>query len=754
VTAPALPPDAVDAVDRYAAVPAELRERPQWVVWRVESRDGKPTKVPYQARRPSAKAAANAPDTWGAFSEAVLAARRDRSIAGVGFVFTQGGGYVGVDLDKCRHAQTGALEPWAADVVAALDSYTEVSPSGTGVHVLVRGSLPAGGNRKGRVEMYGEGRYFTVTGAPLDGAPLGIAERTPQLAAVHAQHIGTPALFTGAEPADAQPTDPAAPQRAAGPVAPLPPSDADLVDRALRAKNGDKLRTLYQWGDAAGYDGDQSSADLALVSILAFWTQDPAQLDRLFRSSALMRAKWDERRGTHTYGERTIATALASVTSTASAPALARSAAPVSVTSASASASPEPSEPEGFPDPVRLLDAPPPEPVTWLIDDLWTAGDIGLLVAPDGVMKTTLALHIACAVAGGRPAFGRFPTRHRPVLFISEEDPQSVLVNRAEAMVRGQGWDRTAVLGNLHVLAMTGIDLIDPAWAAHVLAAITRLDVGLVILDPLAEIASGDENSNSERRPLMKACRRFTQPTGAAVMLVHHFGKAGGGADGERPKRERIRGATGVSSASRCTYTLEPRDGEVQIECLKLSRGAKPAPFIVRPTITSRPESRLVWESARFDHVDLRTAALDRAEAYLVEHLAGGVALTSTDLRTAAKGSGISNEEIARALVHLETRRLVTFTEGPRGAKLWRLTVATGGPNGPAGPAVRGPSRDPADPAGTLPRQGHLVARAHPAYGPKGLGQGGQARANGQPPVADDDAAYQAAERAALEGGA
>ena len=76
--------------------------------------------------------------------------------------------------------------------MAELDSYTEASPSGTGVHVLVFGELPpGGGNKKGQVEMYGSGRYFTCTGQHLPGTPLTVNDRTEALASVHARLIGT-----------------------------------------------------------------------------------------------------------------------------------------------------------------------------------------------------------------------------------------------------------------------------------------------------------------------------------------------------------------------------------------------------------------------------------------------------------------------------------------------------------------------------------------------------------------------------------
>ncbi len=144
-------------------IPSELRRRPQWVAWRLEERDGKPTKVPYIAGGVG-KASSTDSETWRTFEEAVQALKTGR-YNGVGFMFSSGDPYVGVDLDKCRDPETGELEEWAAEIVRDLDGYVEVSPSGKGVHIIVCGKAP--NKRRGRVEVYGSERYFTMTGRVL-----------------------------------------------------------------------------------------------------------------------------------------------------------------------------------------------------------------------------------------------------------------------------------------------------------------------------------------------------------------------------------------------------------------------------------------------------------------------------------------------------------------------------------------------------------------------------------------------------------
>lgn len=144
-------------------IPKELRRRPQWVVWKLEERDGKPTKMPYIA---GGVGRADSTDmmTWRSFEEAVQALETGR-YNGVGFVFSSGDPYAGVDLDGCRNPETGELEEWAEKIVEAFGGYAEVSQSGTGVHIIVKGKAP--NKKRGKVEAYSTERYFAMTGQVL-----------------------------------------------------------------------------------------------------------------------------------------------------------------------------------------------------------------------------------------------------------------------------------------------------------------------------------------------------------------------------------------------------------------------------------------------------------------------------------------------------------------------------------------------------------------------------------------------------------
>ncbi len=271
-------------------VPVELRALNQWVLWRLEPSPKDPaklTKVPYRVRRPDVGASSTDPGQWAPYAEAIAALDRETSMSGVGFVVATHSGIAGVDLDHCINDR-GTLEPWAAEIVTALDSYTEVTPSGRGIRVFVEARLPPAGRKKGNVEMYDAGRFLTVTGDHWPDAPLAIEPRTEQLAAIHAKYL--------------------APARPQLPMVTDVASEADAVILE-QARELSKFRLLYDHGDFRDYPS-QSEADLALCSLLVKAGADAGGVDRLMRQSRLMRPKWDERRGAVTYGEQTIGRAL------------------------------------------------------------------------------------------------------------------------------------------------------------------------------------------------------------------------------------------------------------------------------------------------------------------------------------------------------------------------------------------------------------------------------------------------------------
>jgi len=269
----------------YERIPDELKKLDRWVCWRIEDRDGKPTKVPINPISGS-RAMSNNPATWGCFQDATKATLPN--IKGIGFMF-DGDGIIGVDLDHCKDG-TGNLTDEARDIIGTLDSYTEYSQSGHGVHIICNGKMPEGRKRKGNVEMYAAGRFFVMTGTALDDGHTEVEDRTEELAEVHAKYLAEKKK---------QKRAPAATQD-------LELDDRSLIEKAMAAENGSRFKALYN-GDTSGNGKDDSAADLAFCNMLAFWTQcNSSQMDSIFRQSGLMRDKWDERHGADTYGNITI----------------------------------------------------------------------------------------------------------------------------------------------------------------------------------------------------------------------------------------------------------------------------------------------------------------------------------------------------------------------------------------------------------------------------------------------------------------
>ena len=285
---------------KYAALPPELLSLPQWVVWKRVMKPGasKATKIPYSARTGPPASTTDA-STWATFDEAVAAKNANDAYAGIGFVFTAGDPYVGIDLDKCIDPASGELTAEAKNIVTVIDSYTERTPSGNGLHIIARGTLPPGGRKKGDIEMYDAGRYFTMTGDSWPDTNCVIEDRPAELCALHQRVFG-----------HSKPSKSPAPAVSPAPGA-LDQTD-DQVLAAIRVSSSASTFEPLFAGDWASFGyPSQSEADLALAGILAMFTAgDAVQVDRLFRMSRLYRDKWDEQRGEKTYGEKTIAKAL------------------------------------------------------------------------------------------------------------------------------------------------------------------------------------------------------------------------------------------------------------------------------------------------------------------------------------------------------------------------------------------------------------------------------------------------------------
>lgn len=295
-----------DLVEKYKLIPQELKTMKRWVCFRVEQLKDTPnktTKRPYNAIT-GKLAKVNDNLTWSTFKLAINGCVK-YGMDGIGFVL--GDGIFGIDLDN-HMDENGEFDypqeefkSLCDEFINALDSYTEYSQSGNGIHIICEGKLPEGKRRKRGVETYDSGRFFAFTGNTIRNIP--IQNREEEIKPLWEKYVK-----------DAEPTfknDFIDTYKNNNNYVELTLDDEEIIEAALSSAQGGAFYNYYKCGDLSQNENDHSKADLAFCNMLAFWTnKDPMKMDRIFRKSALMRDKWDEKRGTNTYGEITIQEAI------------------------------------------------------------------------------------------------------------------------------------------------------------------------------------------------------------------------------------------------------------------------------------------------------------------------------------------------------------------------------------------------------------------------------------------------------------
>lgn len=306
---------------KYEKIPLEIKKTRRWVGYKVETRDGKQTKVPYNAILGS-HAKSNDPSTWTTFGVAISGCIKYK-FAGIGFMLGKDTEtdthYLGIDLDN--HDEPDFQEI-ANDFIETLNSYTEYSHSGKGIHIICKGTKPVGRCRNSNIEMYDNGRFFTMSGNVIKNIP--IAERNAEVQELWKRYIEveeeTP-IIEANNSLEGGITFGKNMRASIVEITPTNMDDYELMDKIRSSRYGTEFNDLYN-GDISAYGGDHSRADLALCRILAFWTGcDRMQMDRIFRSSGLMREKWDQKRNetnrrgiilsAGTYGSQVIELAIA-----------------------------------------------------------------------------------------------------------------------------------------------------------------------------------------------------------------------------------------------------------------------------------------------------------------------------------------------------------------------------------------------------------------------------------------------------------
>ncbi|MDP4460398.1 phage/plasmid primase, P4 family [Staphylococcus hyicus] len=271
--------------------PKELTKLNNWCVWKYQKRNGKLTKVPFNAET-GEFAKSNDPNTWSSYETAINFTGAD----GVGFFFEPP--YLGIDIDNVeddiyRYRQGDKLDNIVSEFTEAFKTYTEVSPSGNGLHLIVKGKIPGERRRKGNIEMYDSGRFFTMTGNSI-GKYKEVTEASPQLfEEIYNKYFPSTSNVIQHPSNNFQDN-----------IHNL--SEMEVINEIYQSKQAKVFDDLMR-GNYEQYYGSHSEADMALANILAFWcAKDYTQMDSIFRQSNLYRDKWDEKRKNSTYGEQTL----------------------------------------------------------------------------------------------------------------------------------------------------------------------------------------------------------------------------------------------------------------------------------------------------------------------------------------------------------------------------------------------------------------------------------------------------------------
>jgi hypothetical protein len=490
-------------------IPQQLRSYPNWVCYRFENH-GKPKldKVPYDPKKPGKKAKVNDPSTWGSFDQALEAAENPKcKYDGIGFVFSDDDPFTGIDLDHC--VKDGVIEPWAKEIINQMDSYSELSPSLTGVHIYTEAIKTKGRCRKGDIEIYVSRRFLTVTGKRLPDTPMTIEKGQEAINKIHAKISESPSSSRPTGNTDHKHT-----------VMSL--SDAELISKAITAKDSSKFKALWN-GDTSGYGDDDSRADMALCGMLAFWTgKDHDRMDALFRQSGLMREKWDRRTGEQTYGDLTISKAIESCIEVYKG----KNEKPSKKDLPKQSATLQDKKPLSKREPVirtakELFSLELPE-VKWIVDKLFPQG-LGILAGKPKVGKSWLILHVALAVSLGGVALGSIGVEKGDVLYLALEDIERRLKDRLNKLLSGG-----LPPDNFHYCTSD--------WGKG-LEAVTRIDkfldehkdTRLVVVDTLQKIrdpsqkGAGVYEQDYEAVSMLKC---IADKHGVAVIVIHHQRKA------------------------------------------------------------------------------------------------------------------------------------------------------------------------------------------------------------------------------------
>jgi len=454
-------------------LPEELKGVPQWICHQK-----KVPKNPLTGRN-----LAKGLEKWGTSFDVACQAVDKYGFDGLGFVFKRTDDYCGIDLDKC--VIEGDINPKAKRIIELCDSYTEYSPSRTGVHIIVKNTdkskvlLKTAG-----IEAYSEDRYFTVSGFGINGDKV--------------RPVNVPRIL------QLYVTEPTTTKEINGELL-TPAQIRELVEKAEASGNGDKFKQLWSGDWKEEYDS-HSEADMALCNILAFWLNTVEQIDQIFRMSKMFRAKWDRSVGQgKTYGQMTIEKVMLHKEN-------------VKVTSSLVM------ELDDF----MVLKMPE---IKMIMSPWLSYGSTHMVYAPRGAGKTFFSMSIGLAAAHGTD-FGEWEMKESVnVMYVDGEMLPQHMQKRANSLkcnLNGKEKNWYILSSGLNLQnGGSAINIAKTYWQDYISQEVKTKDIKLLFLDNIAALTPGIEENESSSWDIIASWFVKVKQTGCAIILVHHAGKGG-----------------------------------------------------------------------------------------------------------------------------------------------------------------------------------------------------------------------------------
>lgn len=536
-----------------ASIPAELKEGKRWCLWRYEHRPGskKPTKRPIQPN--GSPASVTGRSTWHGFDE-VITAFNSGGWDGIGRFFAFEDGLTGIDIDVPANDDEVAVRQKVWD---AFDSYTELSPSGSGVHIIVKGSVPTG-KRRGNIEVYSDSRYFTFTGNVVRNAP--IIDCQTRLDILWTEMGGK--AFDYADTVDG----------------PELRNDDDIILTAINAKNGEKFKRLLA-GDLSEHGHDWSRADQAFVNMLAFYTDNKAQVARVWLNCAL--GQRDKAQSRPDYVRQTINKAFDQKLPLVDIGWLKDELAMLATTPKAMGESPSNSVSDLLPIVVAAkLHGKPVPARLWHVADIIPARNVTMISGDGGTGKSLIALQLAVSTPLGLPWMGCEVAAGK-ALFLTAEDEIDEVHRRLASICRHNniGLDRCT---GLDITSLAGLDALMAAMIGRtgtlvptgLYEAVARYIAdqrpALVVLDTLADLFGGEENNRAHARQFVGLLRRLALEFSTTILLLNHPSLSG------MDKGSGTSGSTAWNNSvrSRLYLTRNPENPDMRLLELKKSNYA------------------------------------------------------------------------------------------------------------------------------------------------------------------------------------